>query len=93
MAIVVRFAPRNLTPEQYDQANEKATELMGEQLPDGCQAHVAFKGSDGSFYVSEIWDSREQWDAFVEKLMPMLGDLGIDPGEPQVFEVHNLQIR
>jgi hypothetical protein len=93
MAIVVRFAPRNLTPDQYDQASAKVTEMMGEDLPDGCVAHVAFKGPDGSFYVSEVWDSQEQWAAFGEKLMPVLADLGIDPGEPQVFEVHYLQTR
>jgi hypothetical protein len=43
--------------------------------------------------VSEVWDSQEQWAAFGEKLMPVLADLSIDPGEPQVFEVHNLQTR
>jgi hypothetical protein len=93
MAIVVRFSPPNVTPDQYDQASAKADEMMGGKLPDGCQLHVAFTGSDGSFYVSEVWDSREQWEAFGEKLMPMLADLGIDPGEPQVCEVHNLQTR
>jgi hypothetical protein len=93
MPIVVRFAPPNVTSDQYDHASAKVTEMMGEALPDGCQLHVAFKGSDGSFFVSEIWDSKEQWAAFGEKLMPMLADLGIDPGEPQVFDVHNLETR
>jgi hypothetical protein len=43
--------------------------------------------------VSEVWDSREQWEAFGQKLMPMLSDFGIDPGQPEVFEVHNIQKR
>jgi hypothetical protein len=43
--------------------------------------------------VSEIWDSREQWEAWGQKLMPLLSDLGIDPGQPEVFEVHNIQKR
>jgi hypothetical protein len=93
MAIVVRFAPTSLTADQYDQALAKVTEMIGDDLPDGCVAHVAFEGSDGSFFVSEVWDSQEQWAAFGEKLMPMLADLGIDPGEPEVFQVHYLQTR
>jgi hypothetical protein len=96
MSIVVRFAPKNVTLAQYDQSLAKLTEALGENFGEsfeGCQAHVAFKGSDGSLYVSEIWDSKEQFEAFGEELMPILADLGIDPGEPEIFEVHNLQLR
>ena len=45
---------------------------------------------DGNLRVSEVWDSREQWEAFGERLMPVLADIGIDPGEPEVLEVHNI---
>ena len=44
----------------------------------------------GNVRVSEIWDSREQFQAFGERLMPMITEMGIDPGEPEVFEVHNV---
>jgi hypothetical protein len=38
--------------------------------------------------VSEIWSSREQWDAYGEKLMPILDDMGIEySAEPEIFEV------
>ena len=44
--------------------------------------------------VSEIWDSREQLEAFGEQLMPILADIGIEfSAEPEVFEVHNLAKR
>src|SRR5215218_1677867 len=43
------------------------------------------------FRVSEIWDSREQFDAFGERLMPVLKDVGIEfSGEPEVLEIHNI---
>jgi hypothetical protein len=29
-------------------------------------------------------------DAFGARLMPILAELGIDPGEPEVVEVHNI---
>ena len=28
-------------------------------------------------------------DAFGARLMPILNEVGIDPGEPEVLEVHN----
>jgi hypothetical protein len=31
-----------------------------------------------------------QFDAFAARLMPILAEVGIDPGEPEVFEVHNI---
>jgi hypothetical protein len=46
--------------------------------------------SDGKFRVSEIWDSREQFDAFGERLMPVLKDVGIEPGKPEMLEIHNI---
>ena len=44
----------------------------------------------GSFRVSEIWDSQEQFDAFGKRLMPILEDVGIDPGRPELLEIHNI---
>jgi hypothetical protein len=29
-------------------------------------------------------------DTFGERLMPVLADIGIDPGEPEVLDVHNI---
>ncbi|MEX2447699.1 MAG: hypothetical protein WD404_03020 [Solirubrobacterales bacterium] len=40
--------------------------------------------------MSEIWDSQEQLDAFGKVLMPVLSEIGIEPGEPEVIEVHNI---
>jgi len=37
-----------------------------------------------------VWDSQEQLDAFGARLMPILAELGINPGEPEVVEVHNI---
>ena len=63
----------------------------GETIPpDGMEFHVAF-GSDGNLRVSEIWDSREQFDAFGQRLMPILSDVGVElAGEPEIFEVVNI---
>ena len=77
-----------MTAEKYDQTMP-SIEASGEFPPDGLEYHVAFS-SGGSFRVSEIWDSKEQFEAFGEKLMPILVDAGIEfSGAPDVFEVHN----
>jgi hypothetical protein len=88
MSIVVRFSPRGLTAEKYD-ATMPRIEAAGAFPPDGLDYHICF-GSDGNLRVSEIWDSREQFAAFGERLMPILADAGIEfSGEPEIFEVHN----
>ena len=90
MSIVVRFNPTGLTAEQYDRSTSKLEEAGVEFPPDGLDYHVCF-GSEGNLKVSEIWDSREQFEAFGERLMPVLSEVGIEfSGEPEVFEVHNI---
>lgn len=90
MSIVVRFRPASLTAAQYDECVRRLRETGFP--PEGLEMHVCF-GDDGTLLVSEIWDSREQFEAFGERLMPVLADLGISPGEPTMFEVHNLVTR
>ena len=88
MSIVVRFNPQNVTTEKYDESLQRIKEA-GAWPPDGLEYHVLF-GSEGNLRVSEIWDSREQLQAFGERLMPILADIGIDAGEPEILEVHNI---
>jgi hypothetical protein len=51
---------------------------------------VCYLSGDGSVRVGEVWDSREQFGAFGERLMPVLANVGIDSGEPEVREIHNI---
>jgi hypothetical protein len=87
MSVLVRFAPPSATIEQYD---ESIRRLEGAGFPpDGLEYHVCFL-ADGQVRVSEIWDSQEQLDAFGERLMPLLAEIGIDPGRPETYEIHNI---
>ena len=90
MSIVVRFTPVSMTAEKYDEAVRRHDDAGIEFPPDGMEFHVCF-GHEGNLRVSEIWDSREQLQAYGEKLMPLLAGVGIEfAGEPEIFEVHNL---
>ena len=90
MSILVRFTGTpSMTAEIYD-ATMPAIEASGEFPPDGLEFHVAFS-SGGSFRVSEIWDSQEQFEAFGERLMPILTAGGIElAGPPEIIEIHNI---
>jgi hypothetical protein len=88
--ILVRFtAAPEVTAEQYDETIRRL-EKSGDWLPEGLEYHVAFR-ADGKFRVSEIWDSREQLDAFEKRLMPVLDDVGIEfASQPEMLEIHNI---
>ena len=89
MSILVRFEPASsVSTDQYDETIRKL-EDAGDFPPDGLDYHVAFM-VDGQLRVSEIWDSEEKFQAFGERLMPILADVGIDPGEPTLLEIHNV---
>jgi hypothetical protein len=90
MSIVVRFAPTGMTAEKYDEAVQRHEGAGIDLPPDGMEFHVCF-GPEGNLRVSEIWDSREQLQAYGERLMPLLADVGIQfSGEPEILDVHRI---
>jgi hypothetical protein len=87
MSIVVRYPPSNVTRQQYDSARATLTEA-GDWPADGCQLHVLF-GDENDIRVSEVWESREKFEAFGEKLEAPMQEAGIQlSGDPEVFEAH-----
>jgi hypothetical protein len=88
VSLLIRFAPASLTAEQYDNAVRRLNE-EGVFPADGLDYEICF-GSGDKHKVSQVWDSKEQMDAFGARLMPILAELGIDPGEPEVVDVHNI---
>ena len=88
MALGFYFAPQSMGAEQYDEATRRL-EAAGQGAPAGRLCHVAFSGGAG-LHVFDVWDSQESFDAFGQTLMPILAELGVDPGQPQVSEVHNI---
>ncbi len=86
VSLLIRFAPASLTAEQYDNAVRRLNE-EGVFPADGLDYEICF-GSGDKHKVSQVWDSKEQMEAFGESLKPVLADLGIDPGQPEVVPVH-----
>ncbi len=90
MSTLVRFPPApGTTTEQYDETTRRLEE-SGDFPPDGLEYHVAFV-SDGELRVSEILDSPEQLEAFGQRLMPLLAEVGVNlAGEPEILQIHNI---
>lgn len=89
MSMLVRFPPSNVTKDQYESVRSALTEA-GNWPADGCQIHVAF-GDDQDIRVSEIWESKEKFEAFGETLQPELEKAGIQlTGEPEFFDTHRV---
>lgn len=87
MAFVqITIAP-GLTAEQYDVLMQAA---HGGALSDGEIFHVAGP-SDQGWYVVDGWDSREQCERSLAKLMPAFEEARIDASSFEIreFEIHN----
>ncbi len=90
MSIVVRFNPTNITREKYEESVSRLKQAGLWPEPSGLRVHVLF-GTEDDLRVSEICTSREEFQAFGERLMPILEDIGIEfSAEPEVFEVQDM---
>ena len=87
MAVVLRFTPTGLTEATYAEIITRL-DAAGAGSPAGRLYHVCF-GDKNNLRVSDIWDSRESFEQFSQKLFPVLEDLGVE-GQPEFFEVHNI---
>ena len=49
--------------------------MQGDQMPDGCQVHIA-SPDGGEMRVITVWDSEESWNEFREqKLVPAIQEV------------------
>ena len=88
MSVVVRYQPVGLTRQQYDEVSRRMEDAWP---PDGLQMHVLF-GTEGDLKVSEIWESEDSYRSFSEEIWPVLKEVGVQfGGEPEVFQVHELE--
>lgn len=88
MAFGFYFTPGGFTPARYDEAIIQL-EAAGAGAPAGRLHHFALE-TDGKIQVFDVWDSQESFQAFGATLVPILTELGVDPGEPQVSPIHNI---
>ena len=88
MALGFYFSPSSFTPARYDDAISRL-EAAGAGAPAGRLYHVALE-ADGLIQVFDIWESKESFEAYGKTLLPIMAEVGADPGEPQVMPVYNI---
>ncbi len=91
MALAFYFSPTpTMSAATYDECI-KRLKKAGAGHPAGRTYHACF-GTADSVKVFDVWTSQAAFEKFGQTLMPILHDLGTDPGQPGVMEVHNIII-
>ena len=90
VGLSIRFA--DATAEQYDAVNAEAG--IEADLPDGLIFHAGGPIKDG-WGILDFWESRAQFDSFLESrigpAIAALGDAAMpNPPEIKEFPVHNI---
>jgi hypothetical protein len=88
MAIMAIYRSAGVDRAKYDAVvDELGTKRKGEP---GSVVHLAgFTGPD-QIVVIDVWESREQLEAFRERLQPALKKHGIPEQAPEIVELHGL---
>jgi hypothetical protein len=88
MAITVKFEGNPTTRAKYDEVRSRL-EQAGDWPAAGLVFHVAYGGSNVEG-VFEVWESRDAFERFGSKLMPLLDEVGIEVEPPQVLDVYKM---
>ena len=88
MAIGVYFAPAAMSVAQYDECI-KLLKKAGAGNPPGRSYHATF-GPKDKLMVFDVWTSQKAFDKFGQTLMPILAQIGLDAGPPQVMDIHKV---
>ena len=88
MPFIYYFRPASMTSQKYDQCIARLA-AAGANDPAGRLYHAAH-GSGDQLHVIDVWDSHDAFEQFGKTLVPILQELGVDPGTPEVIPVHNL---
>ncbi|HMG66761.1 MAG TPA: hypothetical protein VK588_03710 [Chitinophagaceae bacterium] len=90
MSFVFTFTPSGIgmSASKYDECTNRLA-AAGFGNPNGRLYHLCY-GDPNNLIVTDVWDSRENFEKFGATLMPILNELGIDPGQPVTYAVHNI---
>ena len=88
MSLVLHFKPSGFPLATYQEVL-KRLEAAGAGSPKGRSYHVCY-GDAKNVQVTDVWDSKEDFEAFGKTLGPIMEALGANPGQPQIEEVQNV---
>ncbi len=88
MAVGIYVAATGMTSEKYSECSKRLKQA-GAAHPPGRSYHAAF-GPPDKLMVFDVWSSQAAFDKFGKTLMPILQQLGVEPGQPSVMEIHKV---
>jgi hypothetical protein len=88
MSLTLTFKPVGFTTAKYADAL-KQLEAAGAGAPKGRSYHVCY-GDPNGVTITDVWESEEDFQAFGVTLVPIMQSLGVDPGQPDIKQVHNI---
>ena len=77
-----------MSSTQYAEAIRRL-DAAGAGAPAGRLYHACYGPSD-RLHVFDVWDSQESFERFGQTLGPVLQEVGIDAGEPEISELRNV---
>ena len=94
VAVIQEWSQGGDDTTNYDAIQAKLT--AAEDPPDGFLLHTAGATGDGGFRIFEVWESRDDFDRFVEeRLMPVVREVGGGGDPPTVtsYPLHAFLLR
>lgn len=88
MALVFHFSPKSMSAARYDECIKRLA-AAGASNPKGRLYHACY-GSPDELRVFDVWDSEQSFAEFGKTLVPILQELGVDAGTPDVAPIHNV---
>jgi len=88
MAVAIYFNPPSLNEKGYRAVTDTLAS-QGDWPPAGLVHHSCF-GEGDNLMVYEVWESQGALDDFGKRLMPILQENNVNPGEPMVMPVVNV---
>ena len=77
-----------MTAKQYDAIVERLYK-EGVHPDPGLELELCF-GSGDQMKVSLLFDSMEHFESFGAKIGPVLSEMGMDAGEPEIIKLHKV---
>ncbi|MFF1479781.1 hypothetical protein ACFVYD_19865, partial [Streptomyces sp. NPDC058301] len=89
MPIIIVFDIPGATRAQYEQVTAKMTGGPGvtkrsDWPVPGLISHAAGPSPTG-WFVTDVWESREAFEKFGEKLAPLMREAGMPEAEPKIY--------
>jgi hypothetical protein len=85
--VVVHFQFPHTSLQQHTAAWDELRK-SGQPNPKGLLFHVGAPMADGGLFVTDLWESEEDFIAFGKILMPILEKLDIPRVQPNIMPAH-----